>query len=186
MTPRAFVDAYLAAAVANERASGVPWQVTLAQAALESGWGRHAPGNNFFGIKADASWAGARQTLRTREVIDGASVSVEADFRAYATPLESFADHAAFLRRWPRYAAAFTTRDPREFARLVAAAGYATDPHYAATLVKLIDQVEALAPGAASPPPARLETAKTATTPAIAMRPRPGLLARLAALFGVR
>lgn len=144
MTPREFVSTFKPAALANEAASGVPWQVTLAQAALESGWGRYAPGFNFFGIKADRSWTGQSQRLWTREVINGFDVRVQADFRAYDTPQESFADHAAFLKRWSRYAKAFETADPRVFARRVAAAGYATDPKYGDTLVGLIDMIEGM------------------------------------------
>lgn len=156
MTPQDFVTAYLPAAVENERRMGVPWQVTLAQAALESGWGQYAPGFNFFGIKADPSWTGARQKLKTREVIKGVNIYIEDDFRAYPSALDSFADHAAFLKKWDRYAPAFQTKDPREFARRVAAAGYATDPNYAAALVKIIGQLEQSAGAPPSPPPSVL------------------------------
>lgn len=130
MIPIDFFRTYFPAAKENEKKTGVPWQVTLAQAALESAWGKHAPGNNFFGIKADPTWTGRVQTLRTREVINGVGVFVQARFRAYDSPEESFADHANFLRRWPRYSKAFATLDPYAFARIVAAAGYATDPNY--------------------------------------------------------
>lgn len=51
----------------SEAATGVPALVTLVQAALESGYGQHAPGNNFFGIKAGSSWTGNTQKLKTWE-----------------------------------------------------------------------------------------------------------------------
>lgn len=63
-------------------------------------------------------------------------------FRAYARPAESFADHGAMLRANARYARCFETQDPREFARRIAAAGYATDPDYADTLIAVTATVE--------------------------------------------
>jgi flagellar protein FlgJ len=64
-------------------------------------------------------------------------------FRKYNTPEESFTDHAQFFFRNKRYAKALLVKeDPREFARRVAAAGYATDPNYATLLVVMIDKIE--------------------------------------------
>lgn len=145
MTPRGFIEAYGEAAIQNQKAYGVPWQVTLAQAALESGWGRFASRYNFFGVKADPSWTGQVQELKTREVVNGKDVWIMAKFRAYNNAKEGFEDHAKFLRKWKRYASAFLTNDPREFARRVAAAGYATDPGYATSLVAIIDIIEKVA-----------------------------------------
>lgn len=151
-SPAEFVRAYLPAARANEASHGVPALLTLAQAALESGWGKHAPGFNFFGIKADPSWKGEKQILKTREVINGVTVWRDEPFRKYARPEDSFADHAAFLRRWPRYATVFETTDPREAARRVAAAGYATDPNYAKSLIEIIGQIEKTSPSLPASP----------------------------------
>lgn len=156
MTPQEFYNAYHLDAEKNEVAFGVPWQVTLAQAALESGWGRSglaAKYNNFFGIKADPSWTGPTTIQSTREVINGKEVYINAGFRVYATPQGSFADHARFLKRWDRYKSAFTTRDPKVFATRVANAGYATDPGYAKALHKLIDDFNKMAAGSPTPAP---------------------------------
>lgn len=122
-----FVEKYGRYAYENEKRTGVPALVTLAQAAIESGWGKSAPGNMFFGVKADSSWTGARQYLWTTEFINGAYQKVQAWFRAYPSPLESFMDHGDFLRRNSRYKPAFQTNDPYAFAKAVANAGYATD-----------------------------------------------------------
>lgn len=162
LSPRDFVQAYAAAARASEAASRVPALVTLGQAALESGWGAHAPRFNFFGIKAKASDAPeTRQLLRTREVFrdrnhtfpeiisitqrpDGAYDYVVRDwFRAYPSAQEAFLAHGRFLARNKRYAKAFLASDPYAFASAVAAAGYATDPSYATTLHAVMRKVEA-------------------------------------------
>ncbi len=158
-----FYHRYHAFAEPGEAHLGVPVLVTLGQAALESDWGRSAPGNNFFGIKAKATDPEeSRQLLRTREVLrrpdatfpevisvtplpDGSFEYVVRDwFRRYASPEESFTHHARFLRDNSRYAAAFDhSDDPYAFARAVAAAGYATDPRYADILTGRMRELEA-------------------------------------------
>lgn len=157
-----FVRRYGPEARLGQQNSGVPWLVTLGQAALESGWGKKAPRFNFFGIKAKATDPEPhRQLLQTREVLGHPngkfprviSVTPRADgryeyvvmdwFRAYASAEESFADHGNFLVRNSRYRPAFQhTNDPYAFARAVAAAGYATDPSYAATLTSVMRLIE--------------------------------------------
>jgi flagellum-specific peptidoglycan hydrolase FlgJ len=129
-----FVDTYGQQAYDNSIHSGVPYEFTLAQAMLESGYGRSGlttQANNFFGIKANGSWTGATVSFPTREVYNGSSVTVQALFRKYATPQDSFADHDKFLRENKRYAAAFNyPKDPYQFLVEVFKAGYATDPLY--------------------------------------------------------
>jgi len=157
-----FAGRFGAFAEDSETGTGVPALVTLGQAALESDWGRAAPGDNFFGIKARASDPPeSRQLLRTREVLsrpdatfpevisvtprpDGKFEYVVRDwFRVYPSPRDAFAAHGRFLRDNRRFAAAFQhTDDPYAFARAVADAGYATDPRYASVLtdrMRLID-----------------------------------------------
>ena len=154
------------AALIAERESGRPALATLAQCALETGWGEHAPGNMYFGIKASPSWKGKRQLITTREVHSTRNVKypevisitprkdgrfdykVKDWFRAYDTAAESFADHGRFLRENPRYKAAFETTDPREFIDRIAAAGYATDPTYASKLKNIIKSLGAFLPPA--------------------------------------
>jgi flagellum-specific peptidoglycan hydrolase FlgJ len=158
----AFLASYRAEAQASQAASTVPALVTLAQAALESGWGVHAPRFNFFGIKAKASDPEpSRQLLKTREVLpnrnysfpeiisitarpDGQYEYIVRDwFRAYANATAAFNAHAALLRGKPRYAAAFAhVADPYKFADAIADAGYATDPHYKVKLRQVMTQIE--------------------------------------------
>ena len=123
-------------------ATGVPAGFTLAQAALESAWGESGlakSGKNLFGVKADKAWKGATMTLPTREFVNGAWVTVPASWRKYSTWEECLVDHANFLKANKRYQAAFVRTDSSEaFAQAIAAAGYATDPNYAAKLIAVI------------------------------------------------
>lgn len=118
---------------------GVDPKLLIAQAALETGWGKAVPRtasgastHNLFGIKAGASWDGARASTWTLEIVDGVPERRRADFRAYASLAESFADYADVIGRLPRYAHALgRAADPEGYARAVAEGGYATDPAYA-------------------------------------------------------
>ena len=131
--------AVVAAARAAAARWGIPASVTLAQWALESGWGRHTPpgSNNPFGIKARPG--DPASVAATREVVGGADVTVEARFRAFASLDEAFDDHARLLALAPVYAPA-RTRLPDVKAFCAALAGrYATDPHYGDRLSAVID-----------------------------------------------
>ena len=135
-------DAFLAIAVgparASQKATGVPASVILAQAILESGWGEHHMGEawNFFGIKARRSEPFV--VVRTREVVDGKDVFVDARFRRFADMEECFREHGRFLRDNPRYAPAFETTTAEDFARAIHTAGYATDPRYSDLLIGIM------------------------------------------------
>ena len=116
--------------------------LTLAQAILESGWGKSElaqKANALFGIKADSAWKGPRYEKKTTEHIDGKQVEITAAFRAYGSWEESIADHAALLRG-SRYKAVQGERDYKKACRAVHAAGYATAPDYADKLIKLVEQ----------------------------------------------
>ena len=128
---------------------GVPASVTLAQAALESGFGAFHLGaaNNYFGIKAFARGgrvdvgpiANGFVVKPTHEVVNGRTITVQARFRSYASLADSMRDHGRFLKTNPRYAPCFAhQRDPNRFARELQRAGYATDPHYADKLIGLM------------------------------------------------
>ncbi|MDZ4349160.1 MAG: flagellar assembly peptidoglycan hydrolase FlgJ [Xanthomonadaceae bacterium] len=121
---------------------GVPARTLVAQAALETGWGRSLPrgddgqaGHNLFGIKAGSRWAGRIASHGTQEFEQGQFRQVRADFRAYASPADSFRDYVALLKSSPRYADALNSGgDGRRFAQSLQSAGYATDPRYAEKL----------------------------------------------------
>lgn len=138
MSPKDFIAALTPAAVASQAKTGIPASFTIAQAALESGWGKSAPGFNLFGIKADSSWRGDVQTLPTTEYIGGKPITVQARWRKYPTWQGSIDDHAAFLLKNPRYKPAFAFKDGQQFTRAVARAGYATDPAYAEKVIRVI------------------------------------------------
>lgn len=125
---------------------GVPAEAVMAQAALETGWGRHVPthadgrpGHNFFGIKAHGGWEGARLDKTTHEHLGGRMQRVTATFRAYDSIGEGFDDYARFLKSNPRYADALRQgSDAQGFAQGLQEAGYATDPAYANKLLKMM------------------------------------------------
>ncbi len=143
----AFVDRMGASAQAASAASGVPAPLILAQAALESGWGKReiraddgTPSFNLFGIKADKGWKGATVETTTTEYIDGEPQKVRAKFRAYASYEEAFTDYARFITRNPRYANVLATADPAQAAHGLQRAGYATDPKYGEKLVRIMQK----------------------------------------------
>jgi len=141
----AFVERLLPAAAAAERSTGIPAHFMVAQAALETGWGRSeprradgSPSFNVFGIKAGAGWRGPSVEAATIEVVGGVSQTRVERFRAYGSYQEAFQDYAGLLTGNPRYAAVLGAQEPALFARGLQAAGYATDPLYAAKLERII------------------------------------------------
>ena len=130
---------------------GTTPEILIAQAALETGWGRHVMGagpgqtsNNLFGVKASRGWDGQSVTHRTVEVLGGKPVQVNADFRAYDNVQQAFDDYVDFITRNPRYQQALDkAADPRAYIQELQRAGYATDPNYARKILKIHDQVAA-------------------------------------------
>jgi flagellar protein FlgJ len=127
------------------RATGIPAHFILAQAALETGWGRseirHADGRpsfNLFNIKAGGAWSGATVEVLTTEYANGVPQKQTDRFRAYGSYADAFADYARLLRGSPRYAGVLGQNDAAGFARALQQAGYATDPMYAAKLERII------------------------------------------------
>jgi hypothetical protein len=124
---------------------GVPAAVTIAQAILESGWGRSRlsqDGNNFFGMKCFGGPGGEASgctSYRTSECDDSACWATAAAFRMYPSVAASFADHAHSLASLPRYRRAFAyTADPDRFVAAIATAGYATSRTYARDVINLM------------------------------------------------
>jgi hypothetical protein len=145
----AFIQAAAGGARKGAREFGVPASVTLAQACLESGYGRFHIGaaNNYFGIKAFprnghvdfGSIAKGFVIVPTKEVVNGRPITVNARFRRYASMADSMRDHGQFLRVNPRYKPAFAhSANPDAFARALQQAGYATDPRYADKLISIM------------------------------------------------
>ena len=115
-------------------------RLAAAQATLETGHGKHMPGNNLFGIKSHGRGGG--QTLATTEVVDGEPVLITSSFRQYGSPEESIADWQAFLHNNPRYAKAglFEAESAEGMADALQRAGYATDPNYASKLKSIMNR----------------------------------------------
>lgn len=128
------------------RETGVPAAFLVAQAALESGWGkseiRRADGSasfNVFGIKAGRSWQGDTVEAATTEFVDGVAQQSRERFRAYGSYAEAFRDYARLIAGNPRFAGVLGQQDGTAFARSLQQAGYATDPAYADKLSRIIN-----------------------------------------------
>jgi flagellar protein FlgJ len=130
-----FIAGILPSVQAAAQRLGVTPVAILAQAALETGWGRHVPGNNLFGVKTGDNWTGGTVQALTREVRDGVASAGTAAFRAYQSVTDSVQNYAALLSR-PRYRnARGVGNDIPAFAAALQHSGYATDPDYAAKLL---------------------------------------------------
>jgi peptidoglycan hydrolase FlgJ len=133
------------------RELGVDPNALLAQAALETGWGRSVPCDaqgecsfNLFGIKAGSQWSGATVNVPTLEFESGIPVRKIERFRAYDSPADSFRDYAALIGGSARYASARGAGDNVEaFAAALQQGGYATDPHYAQKIAAVASEVRA-------------------------------------------
>lgn len=138
MTPQAFIAQISGPAQQSMATTRIPASFTVADAALESGWGAHCPGFNLFGIKATPDWTGPTTTQQTQEFENGQWVTITAVFRAYPNWLASINDHAQFLLTNQRYQPAFAYSTGALFARAIQAAGYASDPDYATKIIEII------------------------------------------------
>ncbi|HET6554907.1 MAG TPA: flagellar assembly peptidoglycan hydrolase FlgJ [Dyella sp.] len=124
---------------------GVSVRAVLAQAALETQWGKHMPShsngdtsNNLFGMKAGGSWDGEKVSVPTLEFEGGAAVHRRAQFRSYSNPGQSFDDYAQLIADNPRYAKALNHgEDVVGFAHGLVSGGYATDPSYAQKIIAI-------------------------------------------------
>jgi flagellar protein FlgJ len=151
--PASFKDKMADFAASASQASGIPAHFLLAQAGLESGWGKHQPllpgGNpsyNLFGIKAGPNWNGPVVKSTTTEVINGVEQKVVQSFRAYGSYSEAFHDYASLLSGSARYAKALASNTAQDFSNALQKAGYATDPAYAQKIrgaIKLLGGVSA-------------------------------------------
>lgn len=124
---------------------GVDANVLLAQAALETGWGKSLIKNgqgessfNLFNIKADKSWQGEQSRVATLEYDNGVARKEMAGFRSYDSYKQSFDDYVNFIKSNPRYSEALKKADnPAQYVRELQKAGYATDPRYAEKIMNI-------------------------------------------------
>lgn len=133
---KAFIHKYKDIAIREMERTGIPASITLAQGIFESGCGTSElskQANNHFGIKCH-DWVGP-----TYHMDDDAE---DECFRKYENPEQSWIDHSEFLTSRPRYAGLFDipATDYEAWAKGLKAAGYATNPHYAERLIKIIEE----------------------------------------------
>lgn len=131
------------------RETGMPANLMLGQAALESGWGRReikasdgTLSHNLFGIKATGGWKGKVVETATTEYIDGIKQKRMEKFRAYDSYADSFKDFANLIQNNPRYKAVMANlNNVNGYANAMQQSGYATDPNYATKLASVINKV---------------------------------------------
>lgn len=163
MKPSEFVKLYKNEALKVSQKTGLPTSAILAQAAWESGWGKYAPNNMFFGVKDTDGMNGNEQLITTTEYHRTATVKypvilsitpiikngkklfkykVKDYFRKFETPADSFEHHANFILKNPRYKKAVEVRNyPDKFLIEIARAGYATDPNYEKNMLLILKRI---------------------------------------------
>jgi len=145
--PGEFVSEVFPAIQRAAQALGVSPFAMLAQAALETNWGKRiprsadgTPSRNLFGIKADDKWNGARVAADTVEFSGGIASLRRTAFRAYGSVEESVHDFARLLGSSPRYRDAVAGgADVRTYVEAIGKSGYATDPQYANKLKSILN-----------------------------------------------
>jgi flagellar protein FlgJ len=144
-----FIAAMLPMAEQAAEKIGVDARYLVAQAALETGWGKSiirqqdgSSSHNLFGIKSHNSWDGESARVLTTEFKGGKAVKEAASFRSYDSYAHSFDDYVSFLQSNGRYEKALdSTQNPEQFARELQKAGYATDPQYARKVAQIARQM---------------------------------------------
>ncbi|NWA26295.1 flagellar assembly peptidoglycan hydrolase FlgJ [Pseudomonas gingeri] len=149
-SPDEFVATMLPMAEQAAKRIGVDPRYLVAQAALETGWGKSvmrqqdgSSSHNLFGIKAGSSWQGPQARAITSEFENGQMVKETADFRSYGSYQDSFDDLVTMLQSNNRYQDVLKSADkPEQFVRELQKAGYATDPDYASKISQIAKQMK--------------------------------------------
>jgi flagellar protein FlgJ len=144
-----FIAAMLPMAQQAAEKIGIDPRYLVAQAALETGWGKSiirqqdgSSSHNLFGIKAHGGWQGDSARVLTREYYNGKPVKEVASFRTYDSFEQSFNDYVNFLQNNERYQKALNSADnPERFVSELQRAGYATDPRYARKIAQIARQM---------------------------------------------
>ncbi|BBH45057.1 flagellar assembly peptidoglycan hydrolase FlgJ [Pseudomonas sp. KU43P] len=145
-----FVATMLPMAEQAAKRIGIDPRYLVAQAALETGWGKSVMRNsdgssshNLFGIKATGNWEGDSARAITSEFRDGQFVKETAAFRSYDSYQDSFHDLVSLLQNNSRYQDAVKSADrPEQFVQELQKAGYATDPNYASKISQIARQMK--------------------------------------------
>ena len=143
MTNKEFIETIGRAAVAEYERFKILPSLTIAQAILESNWGKSMLSQkafNFFGMKAGTGWKGATYNSKTQEQTKaGQAFTVNAAFRAYSNVQAGIRGYYVFLQ-YPRYANLKGVTDYKQACRLIKADGWATDVRYTEKLISLIEK----------------------------------------------
>lgn len=150
--PKDFVTALAEPAKVVEQRLNIPFEVVIAQAALETGWGQKIlknqageSSNNLFNIKADKRWQGDKTQKETLEYEQGSMVKKKESFRSYSSMAESINDYVKFLSTGERYKPALEkVGNVEQFLHNLQGAGYATDPNYAEKIMGTLKTVTSL------------------------------------------
>lgn len=137
---KAFIARMVFALAEIDDLGGFFKSVIIAQAAIESNWGRSALSakyNNFFGIKAGKSWKGKTVNMQTGEVFDGKNLTINSNFRVYGSLVESIRDRNRLLRM-PRYKNVEPAKTPLEQVQAIRFAGYCTATNYVSSIMATI------------------------------------------------
>lgn len=145
-SPEEFVRQLLPVAKQVAKRIGLSPVALLAQAALETGWGKNmmqsnngSTANNLFGIKAGSRWQGATTVANSLEYENGQPVMRASSFRSYGSFAQSMEDYIELIGNNSRYSKAkAVAHDPDAYFDALQQAGYATDPHYAQKLKQVI------------------------------------------------
>ncbi|MCG7537109.1 flagellar assembly peptidoglycan hydrolase FlgJ [Pseudoalteromonas sp. OOF1S-7] len=148
--PESFISQLWEHAQSAAAKIGLNPAVMVAQAALETGWGKHIIARqdgessfNLFNIKADKRWQGSSASKMTLEFEQGLPVKKQANFRAYDSLKDSINDYVDFLQSNPRYQQALAKTDnPDQYLDALQQAGYATDPDYAEKIKRVLGRGE--------------------------------------------
>lgn len=141
-----FISQLLPLAEKAGEALGIDAKVLLAQAGLETGWGKKVfmqgdKGFNLFNIKANPQWKGDSIKINALEYINGVAEKVKASFRAYDSFADSFRDYVQFIQDNPRYKDALASGgNSIEYLDKLQKAGYATDPNYSKKIIDIINR----------------------------------------------
>ena len=138
---RLFALRHKQAAMENEYIYGIPHEITLGQAILESNAGRSTlaiEGYNFFGMKCGNNYNDCIEKM-THEYVNGKKIKKIAKFRKYKSVEQGFEAHAEFLQK-TRYAHLKTLKlNYKDWAYGLKEAGYATDIKYPSKLISVIE-----------------------------------------------
>ena len=139
MNNNEFIESISKVSIKNYDEYRILPSLAVAQAVLESSWGKYHIQNNIYGIKAGKSWTGKVAVRKTKEWDGVKYISMEDRFRAYDSFEDSVLDYLKLLGKTKRYEKLRNAKDYKEACRLVYECGYATDPKYSEKLIKIIE-----------------------------------------------